>query len=175
VTLPRRNFLRLAAGTVTLPAISQIARAQTYPSRPVRIVVGFSAGGAPDILARLLGQWLSDRLGQPFVVENRTGAGSNIATESVVNAPADGYTLLLASLANAVNATLYERLNYDYMRDIAPVAIISREPLGMEVNPSFPAKTVPEFVIFARRIPAKSAWRLPALEHRLTWPASYSR
>jgi tripartite-type tricarboxylate transporter receptor subunit TctC len=163
VTLPRRNFLCLAAGTVTLPAIPQIARAQTYPSRPVRIVVGFSAGGAPDILARLLGQWLSDRLGQPFVVENRTGAGSNIATESVVNAPADGYTLLLASLANAVNATLYERLNYDYMRDIAPVAIISREPLGMEVNPSFPAKTVPEFVIFAKANPGKIGMASPGI------------
>jgi tripartite-type tricarboxylate transporter receptor subunit TctC len=141
--LPRRTFLHLAAAATVLPTVSRIASAQSYPTQPVRIIVGFGPGGAPDILARLLGQWLSERLGQPFVVENRPGAGSTIATEAVVTAPADGYTLLLASVANAVNATLYEKLNYNFIRDIAPVASISREPLAMEVNPSFPAKTVP--------------------------------
>ncbi len=153
--LLRRQFLQLAAGAATLPAISRVARAQTYPTRPVRLIVGFGPGGAPDILARLLGQSLSERLGQPFVVENRAGAGGNVATEDVVNAPADGSTLLLASLGNAVNATLYEKLNYNFIRDIAPVASISREPLCMEVNPSFPAKTVPEFIAYAKANPGK--------------------
>ena len=153
--LPRRQFLQLAAAAATLPAISRVARAQTYPTRPVRLIVGFGPGGAPDILARLLGQSLSERLGQPFVVENRPGAGSNVATGDVVNAPADGYTLLLASLGNAVNATLYEKLDYNFIRDIAPVASISREPLCMEVNPSFPAKTVPEFIAYAKANPGK--------------------
>ena len=153
--LPRRAFLHLAAGAVALLAISRPARAQSFPARPVRIVVGFAAGGAPDILARLIGQWLSQRLGQPFVVENRTGAGGNIATEAVVQAPADGYTLLLTSVGNAVNATLYNKLNYNFLRDIAPVAGISREPLAMEVNPSFPASTVPEFIAYAKANPGK--------------------
>jgi tripartite-type tricarboxylate transporter receptor subunit TctC len=148
--LPRRKFLHLAAGAAALPAVSRFAWGQTYPARPVRIVVGFAAGGAPDILARLFGQWLSDRLGQPFVIENRTGAGGNIATEAVVVAPADGHTLLLTSMGNAVNASLFERLNYNFLRDVAPVAGISREPLGMEVHPSFPAKTVPEFITYAK-------------------------
>ncbi len=121
----------------------------------MRIVVGFAAGGAPDILARLFGQWLSDRLGQPFVIENRTGAGGNIATEAVVLAPADGHTLLLTSMGNAVNASLFERLNYNFLRDVAPVAGISREPLGMEVHPSFPAKTVSEFITYAKANPGK--------------------
>jgi tripartite-type tricarboxylate transporter receptor subunit TctC len=153
--LPRRQFLHLAAGAAALPAVSSIARAQAYPTRPVRIVVGFAAGGAPDILARLFGQWLSDRLGQPFVIENRTGAGGNIATEAVVLAPADGHTLLLTSMGNAVNATLFERLNYNFLRDVAPVAGISREPLGMEVHPSFPAKAVSEFITYAKANPGK--------------------
>ena len=118
--LPRRQFLHLAAGAAALPAVSRIARAQAYPSRPVRIIVGFAAGGSADILARLMGQWLSERLGQPFVIENRPGAGSNIGTEAVVRAPPDGYTLLLASSANAIAATLYDRLNFDFTRDIAP-------------------------------------------------------
>ena len=152
---PRRNFLHLAAGAAALPAVSRFAWAQTYPTRPVRIVVGFAAGGAPDILARLFGQWLSDRLGQPFVIENRTGAGGNIATEAVVLAPADGHTLLLTSMGNAVNASLFERLNYNFLRDVAPVAGISREPLGMEVHPSFPAKTVSEFITYAKANPGK--------------------
>src|ERR1700726_1148536 len=131
--LPRRQFLHLAAGAVTLSACLRIAVAQTYPTRPVKLVVGFPPGGGNDIVARLIAQWLSERLGQPFVVENRPGAGTNIATDEVVNAPADGYTLLLASLGNAVNATLYEKLKYNFIRDIAPVASIGREPLCMEV------------------------------------------
>jgi tripartite-type tricarboxylate transporter receptor subunit TctC len=153
--LPRRRFLHLTAGAAALPVASRLAWGQDYPSRPVRIIVGFAAGGAPDILARLIGQWLSERLGQQFVVENRPGAGSNIATEAVVHAAADGYTLLLASMGNAVNATLYDKLNYDFLRDIAPVAFISREPLGMEVHPSFPAKTVREFIAYAKASPGK--------------------
>ena len=153
--LPRRQFLHLATGAAALPAVSHFAWAQTYPARPVRIVVGFAAGGAPDILARLFGQWLSDRLGQPFVIENRTGAGGNIATEAVVLAPADGHTLLLTSMGNAVNASLFERLNYNFLRDVAPVAGISREPLGMEVHPSFPAKTVSELITYAKANPGK--------------------
>jgi tripartite-type tricarboxylate transporter receptor subunit TctC len=153
--LRRRSFLHLAAGAAILPALSGIARAQSYPTRPVRIVVGFAAGGAPDILARLFGQWLSDRLGQPFVIDNRTGAGGNIATEAVVQAPADGYTLLLTAMGNAVNTTLFEKLKYNFLRDIAPVAGISREPLGMEVHPSFPAKTGSEFIAYAKANPGK--------------------
>jgi tripartite-type tricarboxylate transporter receptor subunit TctC len=154
--LPRRRFLRLATGAAALPAVSQIAWAQAYPSRPVRLVVGFAAGGAPDILARLIGQRLSDQLGKPFVIENRTGAGSNLATEAVVGSSPDGYTLLLASFANGVNATLYEKLNYNFIRDIAPVAGISRDPDVMLVNPSFPSRTVPEFISFAKANPKKN-------------------
>jgi tripartite-type tricarboxylate transporter receptor subunit TctC len=153
--LPRRQFLHLAAGAVAMPAISHNASAQTYPTRPVRIVVGFAAGGVADIAARLMGQWLSERLGQPFVVENRPGAGGNIGTESAVKAPADGHTLLLADLSNAVNATLYDKLNFNFIRDIAPVAGIIRTPGVMEVNPSFPAKTVPEFIAYAKANPGK--------------------
>ncbi len=151
----RRRFLRLAAAAAALPAVPRVARADTYPSRPVRIICGFAAGGAPDILARLIGQWLSERLGQSFVVEDRTGAGGNIATEAVVQAAADGHTLLLTSVGNAVNATLYDKLNYNFLRDIAPVAGISREPLAMEVQPAFPAKTVPEFIAYAKANPGK--------------------
>jgi tripartite-type tricarboxylate transporter receptor subunit TctC len=153
--LPRRRFLHLAAVAIGLPAVSRMACAQAYPARPVRIIVGFAAGGAPDIAARLLAQWLSERLGQQFIIENRPGAGSNIATEAVVDAPADGYALLLVSLANAVNATLYEKLNYNFIRDIAPIASISHETYGMEVHPSFPAKTVPEFITYAKANPGK--------------------
>jgi tripartite-type tricarboxylate transporter receptor subunit TctC len=153
--LPRRKFLHLAAVAIGLPAVSRMARAQSYPARPVRIIVGFAAGGAPDIAARLLAQWLSERLGQQFVIENRPGAGSNIGTEAVVDAAADGHTLLLASIANAVNATLYEKLNYNFIRDIVPVASISHEAYVMEVHPSFPAKTVPEFITYAKANPGK--------------------
>jgi tripartite-type tricarboxylate transporter receptor subunit TctC len=142
--LPRRSFLHLAAGAAVVPAVSLVARAQAYPSRPVRIIVGFAPAGATDIMARLIGQWLSERLGQQFVIENRPGAGSNIGTEVVVNAPPDGYTLLVATSVNAINATLYDKLNFNFIRDIAPIASIHREPHVMEVNPSVPVKTVPE-------------------------------
>jgi tripartite-type tricarboxylate transporter receptor subunit TctC len=152
---PRRQFLHLAAGAAALPAASRIAQAQAYPTRPVRIIVGFTAGGAFDIAARLMGQWLSDRLAQPFIVENRPGASTNIATEAVVRAPADGYTLLLGGAVNTVNATLYEKLKFDFIRDIAPVAGIIRFPNLMEVNPSFPAKTVSEFIAYAKVNPGK--------------------
>jgi len=151
----RRQFLHLAAGAAALPAVSRLASAQAYPSRPVRIVVGLASGGTNDITARLMGQWLSERLGQQFVIENRPGAGTNIATEMVVRAPADGYTLLLVGAYNAINATLYEKLNFNFIRDIAPVASIGRVPLIMVVNPSVPAKTVPEFIVFAKANPGK--------------------
>src|SRR6185369_2164970 len=153
VKLPRRQFLRLAAGAAALPAVSQIARAQTYPSRPVRIMVGFAPGGPADILARLIGQWLSDHLGQPFIIENRPGASGNIAAEAVVRAPADGHTLLMTGTFNAINATLYQNLSFNFIRDIAPVASLSRTAGIMEVNPSFPAKTVPEFIAYAKANP----------------------
>jgi tripartite-type tricarboxylate transporter receptor subunit TctC len=153
--LPRRQFLHLAAGAAALPTLSRIARAQTYPSRAVRIIVGFPAGGSVDIFARLMGQWLSERLGQPFVIENRLGAGGNIGTEAVVRAPNDGYTLLLVPSASAINATLYEKLSFNFIRDIAPVAGIIRLPNVMVVNPSFPAATVPEFIAYANANPGK--------------------
>jgi tripartite-type tricarboxylate transporter receptor subunit TctC len=151
----RRQFLHLAAGAAALPAISRIAWAQAYPSRPVRIVAPTAPGGAPDILARLIGPWLSGRLGQQFVVENRPGGGTNIGTEAVVRAPADGYTLLLVATTNTINATLYDKLNFDFLREIAPVAGITRQPIVMVVNPSVPAKTVPEFTAYAKANPGK--------------------
>jgi tripartite-type tricarboxylate transporter receptor subunit TctC len=153
--LPRRKFLHLAAGAAVLPALSRIARAQAYPARPVRIVVAFPAGGSSDIVARLAVQWLSERLDQAFIIENRPGAGTNIGTEAVVRAAPDGYTLLLAVTPNAIAATLYEKLNFDFIRDIAPVASILRAPNVMVVNPSFPAKTVPEFIAYAKANPGK--------------------
>jgi tripartite-type tricarboxylate transporter receptor subunit TctC len=149
--LPRRKFLHLAAGAAALPAVSRIARAQqTYPSRPVRIIVGFPPGGGGDFGARLIGQWLSERLAQPFIIENRPGAGSNIAADAVAHAPADGYTLLLVSSANASNATLYDKLNFNFLRDIHPIAGIFRVPIVLEVHPSVPAKTVPELIAHAK-------------------------
>lgn len=153
--LPRRRFLRLAAGAAALPAVPRTARAESYPTRPVHIVVPFAPGITPDILGRLIGQWLSERLGQPFVVENRPGAGANVGTELVARASPDGYTLLLVTLANAVNATLYDNLSFNFIRDIAPVASLSRSPAVMEVHPSFPAKTVPEFIAYAKASPGK--------------------
>jgi tripartite-type tricarboxylate transporter receptor subunit TctC len=153
--LSRRRFLRLAAGAAALPAFSLIAKAQAYPTRPVRIVAGFVAGGGVDITARLIGEWLSERLGQSFVTENRAGAGGNIGTEAVVNAPPDGYTLLLATIPNAANATLYEKLNFNFIRDIAPVAGIIRVPQVILVHPSVPARTLPEFVAYAKANPEK--------------------
>jgi tripartite-type tricarboxylate transporter receptor subunit TctC len=153
--IPRRRFLELAAGAAAMPTASRIARAQTYPMKPVRIVVGFAPGGGTDIMARLIGQWLSERLGQQFLIENRPGAGTTIATESVVRAPADGYTLLMIGAPAAINATLYGKLNYNFIRDIAPIASISLEPQAMVVNPSFPAKTVPEFIAYAKARPGE--------------------
>jgi tripartite-type tricarboxylate transporter receptor subunit TctC len=153
--LPRRQFLHLAAGAAALPAVSRAARAQTYPTRPVRIIVGFAPGGATDLMARLIGQWLSERLGQPFVIENRPGANSNIGTEAVVNAASDGHTLLLAASPNAINASLYDKLSFNFIRDVAPVAGIHREPNVMKVNPSVPVKTVAEFIAHAKANPGK--------------------
>jgi tripartite-type tricarboxylate transporter receptor subunit TctC len=155
MNLSRRQFLHLAAGAAALPALSRIVQAQTYPSRPVRIIVGFAAGGGYDIVARLMGQWLSERLGQPFVIENRPGAATNIATQVVVSAPPDGYTLLLVGPTNAINTTFYQKLNFDFIRDIAPVASITRQPQVMLTNPSFPAKTIPEFIKYAKANPGK--------------------
>jgi tripartite-type tricarboxylate transporter receptor subunit TctC len=153
--LPRRNFLHLASSVAALPAVSRFAWAQTYPTRPVRVVVGFPPGATADTIARMMGQWLADRLGQPFVIENRPGAGTNIAAELVVRAQADGHTLLLVTSVNATNTTLYEKLSFDFIRDIVPVAGITREPLIMQVNPSLPVKTVPEFIAYAKANPGK--------------------
>jgi len=146
----RRQFLHLAAGAAVLPAVSRMAKAETYPSRPVRIIVGFAPGGSTDIVARLIGQWLSERLGQLFVIENRPGAAGNVAAEAVVKSVADGYVLLMGGANNAINTTLYDKLNFNFLRDITPVASVIREPLIMEVNPSVPAKTVPEFIAYTR-------------------------
>jgi tripartite-type tricarboxylate transporter receptor subunit TctC len=151
----RRQFLHLAAGAAAMPIACRIARAQAYPTRPVRLIIGIAPGSSPDILGRLMAQWLSDRLGQPFIVENRPGGGGNIAIEAVVKAPADGHTLLLVTIQSAVNATLYDKLNYNFIRDIAPVASISRQTLALEVTPSFPAKTVPEFIAYAKANPGR--------------------
>ena len=153
--LPRRNFLHLLAGAAALPAVSRIAWAQAYPTRPVRVIVGVTPGSAPDIVARLMGQWLSEKLSQQFLLENRGGAGGNIGTEVVVRAPADGYTLLLVGAPNAINTTLYEKLSFDFLRDITPVAGISRDHLVVVVNASFPAKTVPEFIAYTKANPRK--------------------
>jgi tripartite-type tricarboxylate transporter receptor subunit TctC len=152
---PRRRFLRLAGMAAVLPVASRMARGQTYPSRPVRFIVGFPAGGPNDILGRLVAQWLSERLGQPFIVENRPGASGNLATEAVVRAPADGHTLLLVGPANAINASLYDNLDFNFLRDIAPVAGITREPLVMLLHPSVPAKSVPELIAYAKANPGK--------------------
>ncbi len=156
MNIPRRRFLQLAVGSAALPATSRLACADTYPSRSVHLVVGFSAGSASDINARVIGQWLSERLGQPFVVDNRAGAGGNIATEVVVRAPADGYTLLYASTAIAINTTLYEgKLDYNVLRDLVPVAAVVHTPFVMEVSPDLPVKTVPEFIAYAKVNPGK--------------------
>ena len=161
--LPRRAFLHLAASAAALPIIPRIAFAQAYPARPVSLVAGFAPGGSADITARLIGQWLSERLGQQFVVENRPGASSNIATEAVVRAPADGYTLLLIGSFNTINATLYDKLNYNFIRDIAPVASVMRCPYVMVVNPSVPAKSVPEFIAYAKANPRKLNMASPGI------------
>src|SRR5438874_702192 len=161
--LPRRNFLRLAGGAAALPAVSRIARAQTFPTRPVRLIVGFPAGGGGDTIARLIGQRLSERLGQSFVIENRPGAGTNIGTEAVARAPADGHTLLYIAAGNVISPSLYEKLNFNFIRDIAPVASIFRVPNVLVVNPSFPAKTVPEFIAYAKANPGKINFASPGI------------
>ena len=153
--VPRRQFLHLAAGAAALPAASRIAKAEAYPTRPVHLIVTVAAGGSPDIVARLIGQWLSERLGQPFIIENRSGAAGNVGTEVGVRAPPDGYTLLMALSSNAINASLYRSLQYNFINDTAPVASIATIPLIMEVNPSVPAKTVPEFIAYAKANPGK--------------------
>jgi tripartite-type tricarboxylate transporter receptor subunit TctC len=148
--LARRQFLHLAAGAAALPTVSRISRAQTYPTRPVRLILGYAPGGAPDIVARLIGEWLSQRFGQPFIIENRPGGASNIGTEAVVRASPDGYTLLYVTTANAINATLYDKLNFNFMRDIAPVAGIIRLPNLVSINPSLPVKTIPDLIAYAK-------------------------
>ena len=159
----RRQFLRLAAGTAALPVVWRIARAQAYPMRPVRIMVGYPPGGATSTVARFVAQWLQERLAQPFIVENRPGAANNLATDAVVRAPGDGYTLLLADSANAINATLYDKLNFNFIRDIVPVASIMAVPLVFEVNPSVPARTVPEFISYAKANPGKFNMASPGI------------
>ena len=161
--LPRRTFLHLAAGAAALPAASRFGWAQAYPNRPVRMIVGFPAGGQADIVARLIGQWLQERLGQPFVVENRPGAAGNIAAEAVVRSVPDGHTLLMATAAVAINATLYDKLNFDLLRDIRPVASIIRVPLVLELNPLVPAKTIPEFIAYAKANPGKISMASPGI------------
>jgi len=153
----RRQFLHLAAGAAALPALSRIARAQTYPTRPVRVIVGFAPGGSTDIVARLMGHWLAERLGQPFIVENRLGANTNIAAEAVINAVPDGYTLLVATVSNAISATLYEKLKFNFIRDTAPVSGIARGTFVMVVNPSVPATTVLQFIAYTKDNPGKVA------------------
>ena len=153
--LPRRQFLYLAAGAAVLPAVSRFAMSQAYPSRPVRIIVATGAGGGIDILARLMGQWLSERLGQSFIIDNRPGGGGNIGTEAVVKASPDGHTLLLVAPSSAINATLYDKLNFNFIRDIAPVASLSRQPYAVVISPSIPAKTVPEFIAYAKAHPGR--------------------
>jgi len=172
--MKRRTFLHLAIGGAALPALSRLAVAENYPTRPVRVIVAQAPGSGSDIAARLIGQWLSDRLGQQFVVENRPGAGGNIGTEEAVRSPPDGYTILLVVTANTINATLYSNLNFSFVRDIEPVASIFVVPLVMEVNPSFPAKTVADFIAHANANPARSPWPRPASAARNTWRANCS-
>src|SRR5262245_4947363 len=155
MTFPRRHFLRLAAGAAALPVAPRMARAQAYPTKPIRIIVGFAPGGATDTTARLMGNWLSERLGQQFVIENRPGAGTNIATEAVVRSPADGYTLLMVTASNAINATLYEKLNFNFLRDMVPVGGVIRYPNVVEVNNDLPVKTIPEFITYLKANPGK--------------------
>jgi tripartite-type tricarboxylate transporter receptor subunit TctC len=161
--LPRRYFLHLAAGAAALPVVSRIAWAQAYPTRPVRILVGFAAGGTSDIVGRLLGQWLSERFGQQFIVENRPGASANLATEAVAKAAADGYTLLLVSTTHATNAALYDKLNFNFLRDIVPVASVFETPLVVEINPSVPVHTIPELISYAKANPGKLNLATPGI------------
>jgi tripartite-type tricarboxylate transporter receptor subunit TctC len=155
MNFPRRQLLKLAVGATALPAFTQLLKAENYPTRPIRLVIGYTPGGSADLTARLMGQWLSDRLGQTFVVENRPGGGTNIATEAVVRAPPDGYSVLLAAPANAINASLYDKLNFNFLRDTEPVAGIIRFPNVVVVNPSVPVKTIPELIAYAKANPGK--------------------
>jgi tripartite-type tricarboxylate transporter receptor subunit TctC len=173
--LPRRQFLHLAAGAAALPPVTRFAWGQIYPSRPVRIIVGQAAGSGSDTVARLIGQFLSERLGQQFVIENRPGAGGNIATEAVVRSLPDGYTILLVNSANTINTTLYDRLNFDFTRDIAPISGLATFSFVMEVNPLVPTKTLPEFIAYAKPIRARSTWHPPAAGLRTMLPASCSK
>jgi tripartite-type tricarboxylate transporter receptor subunit TctC len=173
--LPRRRFLHLAAAAASLPGVSHIARAQSYPARPVRLVIGFAAGGTQDVIGRVMGQWLSERLGQQIIIENRPGAASNIAAEAVIKSLPDGYTLFMVGPNNAINASIYDKLSFDFVRDIAPVAGIMRVPNVMEVNPSVPVTSVPEFIAYAKANPGRSTLRRAETEHRCTCPASCSR
>jgi tripartite-type tricarboxylate transporter receptor subunit TctC len=166
VKLPRRKFLHLAASAAAQPALPRVASALDYPARPVRIIVGFPAGGSSDLTARLIGQWLSERLGQQFIIENRPGAGTNIATDTVVHATPDGYTLLWVTQTNAINVSLYDTLNFNFIRDIKPVASILRVAAVMSVTPSFPAKTVPEFIAYAKANPGKINYASPGVGRR---------
>jgi len=175
MTLRRRKFMQLAAAVASAPILPRAASALDYPTRPVKIVAGFAAGGGVDITARLIGQWLTDHLGQSFVTENRPGAGGNIGTEVVVTSAPDGYTLLLATVPNAVNASLYPKLNFNFIRDIAPVAGIIRVPMFILLHPSVPAKTVPDFMPTPGKIRERSTWPPPAMAARRTWRANCSR
>src|SRR5215471_4010501 len=156
--LPRRRFLHLAAGAAALPALSRVTRAQAYPTRPVRLLIGFAPGGTQDVIGRLMGQWLMERLGQQFIIENRPGAASNIAAAAAIRSPPDGYTLFMIGPNNAINASVYDKLGFDILRDSAPVAGIMRVPNVMEVNPEVPAKTVAEFIAYAKANPSKINW-----------------
>src|SRR5262249_15240919 len=171
----RRQFLQLTAGAVAAPVVARRAFAEAYPSRPVRLVCGFAPAGGNDIIARLIGQWLTERLGQTFVVENRPGAATNIAAELVIKSPPDGYTLFVTNLSNAVNVFLYKSLNFDFMRDMLPVAGIAQAPSAFAINSSVPAKTVTEFIAYAKANPGKSTWFRAATEPPCTCPASCSR
>ena len=173
--IPRRRLLHLAAGAAALPVASRLALAQAYPTRPVRIIVPFAPAGSTDIFSRLMGQWLSERLGQPFVTENRPGAAGNIGTEAVVRAPADGYTLVLAGSVNTINATLYQKLTYNFIRDIAPVASISRLPQVLLLHPSLPPNTIPELIAYAKANPGKISFASSGVGKGSTSPASDSR
>src|SRR5215468_9291228 len=173
--LPRRQFLHLAAGAAVLPAVPRLARAQAYPTRPVRFVVGFAPGGGGDLATRLMGQWLSERLGQQFVVENRVGAASNLATEQVVHAPPDGYTLIQLNVANAINASLYSKLSFDVLRDLPPVASFMRVPNVMEISPTLPVRRFPNSSPMRRPIPERSCLHPRASARRSTCPANCSR
>jgi tripartite-type tricarboxylate transporter receptor subunit TctC len=173
---PRRQFLQLTAGAAVLPTVSKVAQAQAYPTRPLRLIIGYTPGGSADLTARLMEQWLSERLGQSFVIENRPGGGTNIATEAVVRAQPDGYTLLLAAPANAINATLYDKLNFNFLRDMEPVAGLIRFPNVVVVHPSLPVKSIPELIAYAKaNFPANSTWRPPATVRPSICQANCSR